>query len=139
MPSIFTIVFDSDMFFNFKRKWLTEETLYMCAVYFTAKKRCVDKICPEQKSVKLFTHPNLVTVNIPVTFKFYNCPNGDGTSDGHNGFHAHSAHQTARQKDQRSRSAVTVRVNRPLLEMDVQSMGRSLFRHWIKKDRCPNV
>ena len=35
----------------------------------------------------LFTYSDLVTV----TFKFYNCANGDGKSDGQNGFHTCSS------------------------------------------------
>ena len=32
----------------------------------------------------------------PCPSKFYHCAYGDGASDGQNGFHTHSAHQTDR-------------------------------------------
>ena len=44
----------------------------------------------------LFTHADPVAVTDPVAVKFYNCGNGDGPSDGQNGFRTHSVCQTAR-------------------------------------------
>ena len=46
-----------------------------------------------ERTKGLFTHFDPVSDPDPVTVKFYNCANGDGPSDGQNGFHTHSARQ----------------------------------------------
>ena len=76
---------------------------------------------------------------MPVTVKIYNCVNGDGPSDRQNGFHTDSPSQTGRQKDQRSRSTVTVHVNRPLALKVIDTEGRDYLLKLIKQQFEPNL